>query len=158
MASFFILMASVVVADAILTTDFNCPERCQCSRSPEHHERLITKCSDRTLQEIPHNTDPSTIHLDLSGNEIQVIPRGVFDQLPYLNTLLLNNNQIRTIEAHAFRDMNNIRRLDLSRNKITHLASHTLSSIKGSPDCSPENPCYVNLQVRYCQYLLIFCR
>ena len=67
--------------------------------------------------------------LDLSYNDIQVIPDGAFGDLLNLRELDLSWNRLKRIEADVFLGLKSLRRLDLSHNRLVSLLSTTLSKL-----------------------------
>ena len=59
-------------------------------------------CSNQDLTGIPVNLPSYTTELDLSNNDLTVVPPRAFSALPQLQKLDLARNQIRKIEENAF--------------------------------------------------------
>lgn len=73
------------------------------------------------------HTMTSLVGLDLSYNEIEMIPVGAFSPLTSLSTLRLNNNRLKVIGANAFYEIPSLYHIDLSYNEIYKMANHSLS-------------------------------
>ena len=67
--------------------------------------------------------------LELSYNDIQIIPDGAFGDLWNLRELDLSWNQLRQIDAAVFLGLKSLRKLDLSHNRLVSLLSSTLSRL-----------------------------
>ncbi|KAK7488478.1 hypothetical protein BaRGS_00020263, partial [Batillaria attramentaria] len=81
------------------------------------------------LETIPRNIPADTTVLDLRFNKIKSIPRGTFEGLSSLNTLLLNNNEIENLEAGSFDGLPELRYLYLYKNKLVTLDSDVLENL-----------------------------
>jgi len=80
------------------------------------------------LQHIPQIPDDTTI-LDLRFNRIEEIPSGVFINLRFLNTLLLNNNKIKRIDSNAFEGLSELRYLYLYKNDLEVVAPNAFNGL-----------------------------
>ena len=84
-------------------------------------------CSWRELVCIPHLRNNASLELlDLSNNELTVLPRGAFSGLK-LQTLNLSSSNISTVNADAFSGLNELQILDLSSNTISTINVDTFS-------------------------------
>ncbi|XP_036395921.1 leucine-rich repeat-containing protein 17-like [Megalops cyprinoides] len=93
-----------------------CRKGCDC-----HGEFKLMNCSDTLLTHIPTNIPPFTEHLDLSLNQLGLVPARAFQALLRLRVLLLNDNNISSVAVGAFSPLESLQRLDLSRNSISYL-------------------------------------
>ncbi|XP_026218230.1 leucine-rich repeat-containing G-protein coupled receptor 5 isoform X2 [Anabas testudineus] len=117
-----------------------CPGRCRCEVDGLLHR---VDCSDLGLREIPSDLSVFTSYLDLSmnnltvlpsgslsslhfleelrlaGNDLSFIPRGAFAGLYNLKVLMLQNNQLRSVPAEAFNNLHNLQSLRLDANHIS---------------------------------------
>ena len=66
---------------------------------------------------------------DLRFNRIRHIPRGTFQNLTQLNTLLLNNNQLRRLRNGAFVGLVNLQYLYLYKNQIHLIESNVFDDV-----------------------------
>lgn len=80
------------------------------------------------LERVPPVPLGTTI-LDLRFNRITEIHSGAFEDLPNLNTLLLNNNHVTSIHNGAFRGLKNLRFLYLYKNRIREIGSKVFQGL-----------------------------
>uniref|UniRef100_S4RKH2 LRRNT domain-containing protein n=2 Tax=Petromyzon marinus TaxID=7757 RepID=S4RKH2_PETMA len=91
--------------------------------------------------------------LDLSGNQLQALPEGVFDRLVNLQKLWLNSNQLTSLPAGgAFDRLGNLQELYMCCNKFTELPrgidkltqlrrlSLNQNQLKSIPDTELDSP------------------
>ena len=92
------------------------------------------ECRNKGQISIPEMVDIETQVLDLSGNNLQILPREVFSRRGLLNLqkLYLSNCKLGQIDPTAFRGLTNLVELDLSGNLLTSVPTATFSGIK---DC-----------------------
>ncbi|XP_071965323.1 uncharacterized protein [Antedon mediterranea] len=64
--------------------------------------------------------------INLAYNDITSLPARMFNCLPNLNTLIVNNNQISELPSNI--SLSNLKILELGYNKITHLKTETFES------------------------------
>lgn len=118
---------------AVVLPCHGCPDKCLCFSQ-------TVKCQNQDLDAIPHSLPSNTkflfvtgnsisnisvesfpspleqlTDLYLSGNEIESVDSGVFDNLPNLVQLDLSNNKIQTFSEGAFPHNNSLQLLNLSR-------------------------------------------
>uniref|UniRef100_A0A8C9W355 Leucine rich repeat containing G protein-coupled receptor 5 n=1 Tax=Scleropages formosus TaxID=113540 RepID=A0A8C9W355_SCLFO len=127
----------------------DCPSRCRCE---EDGVLLRVDCSDLGLAALPANLSVFTSYLDLSmnnltllpasglsnlhfleelrlaGNDLTHIPKGAFSGLFNLKVLMLQNNQLRQVPSEALR---NLRRLQSLRLDANHIHSVPPGCFKG---------------------------
>lgn len=80
------------------------------------------------LETVPAVSADTTV-LDLRFNKIRTIPRGVFDGLVNLNTILLNNNEIERLEDGALDGLPQLRYLYLYKNNLVSLESDAFQNL-----------------------------
>ena len=87
------------------------------------------ECRDKGQISIPEKVDIETQVLDLSGNNLQILPREVFSRRGLLNLqkLYLSNCKIGQIDPTAFRGLTNLVELNLSGNLLTSVPTATFS-------------------------------
>ncbi|XP_019906803.2 chondroadherin-like protein [Esox lucius] len=105
-----------------------CPKVCICDNS-----KLIVACINKNLTQVPATIDEITVKLDLSKNDIQVLPVNAFLHTPHLTHLTLRRCNIRTIREGAFRTLGRLVYLNLANNNIEILYQESfdgLSSLK----------------------------
>ena len=85
------------------------------------------ECQDQGQISIPDSIDPETQVLDLSGNNLQILPREVFARhgLTNLQRLHLARCKIGQIDPSAFRGLTNLVELKLSGNLLTAVPTAT---------------------------------
>lgn len=105
-----------------------CPNSCECKWKSGKESVL---CLNANLTNIPNKLDSGTQILDLTGNEIAVIPNDVFATASLLNLQKVYLSKCRTkqIEQFAFRKLSNLVELDFSYNQLTMVPSHAFDSI-----------------------------
>ncbi|KAM9852147.1 trophoblast glycoprotein-like [Aulostomus maculatus] len=59
------------------------------------------------------------LHLDLSGNQLALLPPGMFSHLPNLKQLFLSHNSLTAVYAGTFSGMNHLEVLDLTHNAFS---------------------------------------
>uniref|UniRef100_A0A6Q2YKW8 G-protein coupled receptors family 1 profile domain-containing protein n=1 Tax=Esox lucius TaxID=8010 RepID=A0A6Q2YKW8_ESOLU len=118
----------------------DCPSRCHCE---EDGMLQRVDCSDLGLTELPANLSVFTSYLDLSmnnltllpssalsnlhfleelrlaGNDLTHIPKGAFSGLFNLKVLMLQNNQLRQVPGDALQNLRNLQSLRLDANHIS---------------------------------------
>lgn len=116
--------------------DNYCPPQCSCTGT-------IVRCSHANLKEIPKGIPPETSELyldvndissidthrlkhlkslsrlDLSNNQISVLPPYVFANLTRLATLIVSYNKLQCVQDNAFGGLKNLRILSLHGNDIS---------------------------------------
>ncbi|KAI3366485.1 hypothetical protein L3Q82_000616 [Scortum barcoo] len=113
----------------VLCLDFppsvaTCPSYCLCASD-------IISCSGRNLSALPFDLPSYATRLDLSHNDLTVLPvdwiSRPFDRLA---TLVLSRNSINQIEVNAFTVTPHLLHLDLSSNRLSALNSSVFSGLK----------------------------
>ena len=87
------------------------------------------ECRDAGQISIPDQIDVETQVLDLSGNNLQVLPREVFARhgLVNLQRLKLASCNLGQIDPSAFRGLTNLVELNLSGNLLTSVPTATFA-------------------------------
>ena len=90
------------------------------------------ECRDKGQISIPEKVDIETQVLDLSGNNLQILPREVFSRRGLLNLqkLFLSDCKLGQIDPTAFRGLTNLVELNLSGNLLTSVPTATFSGKK----------------------------
>eukprot|EP00058_Branchiostoma_floridae_P025649 XP_002611139.1 hypothetical protein BRAFLDRAFT_88462 [Branchiostoma floridae] len=86
-------------------------------------------CTDRGLTSIPQNLPTSIYELNLKLNQITIIQKGTFANLPQLQELDLSSNQITMIQAGSFVNLPQLQDLQLYLNKITIIQAGTFVNL-----------------------------
>ncbi|XP_032374138.1 trophoblast glycoprotein-like [Etheostoma spectabile] len=94
----------------------------------------------RTLHNFTALTDLTTalrwgglrglLRLDLSGNQLTLLPPGMFSHLPDLQQLFLANNSLMAVNSGTFSGMNHLEMLDLTHNAFTTFRDDALQELK----------------------------
>ncbi|KAG4072414.1 hypothetical protein HA402_004346 [Bradysia odoriphaga] len=98
--------------------------------------KQTAECIDRALISIPDNIDPNTQVLDMSGNNLQILPRDTFIRtgLVNLQKVYLRNCRLGQIDDDAFKGLTNLIELDLSHNLLTSIPTAALTHIESLRD------------------------
>ena len=90
------------------------------------------ECVNQNQISIPDEIDMETQVLDLSGNNLQILPREVFARHGLLNLqkLHLADCKIGQIDPTAFRGLTNLVELNLAGNLLTSIPTATFSGEK----------------------------
>ena len=80
---------------------------------------------------LPSNVDPETQVLDLSGSNLQILPREAFMRATLLNLqkIYLVNCRIGMVDQTALRGLSNLVELDLSDNMLTNVPSEAFRDV-----------------------------
>lgn len=107
----------------------SCPMVCACKWKGG---KQTVECVERALITVPQPVDPATQVLDLSGNNLQILPQEAFAKtgLVNLQRVYLRNCNIGQIHDRAFKGLTNLVELDLSHNLLTQIPSN---SFKDAP-------------------------
>lgn len=105
-----------------------CPSVCSCKWKGG---RRTVECADRALITVPTGVDSDTQVLDLSGNNLQILPNQTFARagLANLQKVYLRNCRIGQIDETAFRGLTNLIELDLSNNLLTSVPTYVFRDI-----------------------------
>ncbi|GLH17197.1 Protein slit, partial [Gryllus bimaculatus] len=124
-----LLLAVVALAAHGLATSSSCPTVCNCKWKGG---KQTVECVNRGLITVPTNVHPETQVLDMSGNNLQILPRDLFVRAGLLNLqkVYLRRCRIGEIDDHAFRGLTNLVEMDLSNNLLTSVPSTTFSDIQ----------------------------
>lgn len=122
---FFVILTFVVFKDSVCGV---CPTPCTCKWKSG---KQTVECMERGLISIPESVNPETQVIDLSGNNIQILPREVFHRSGLINLqrVYLRNCRIGQIDDVAFHGLTNLIELDLSHNLLTSIPSGTFHDI-----------------------------
>ena len=89
-------------------------------------------CRSQGQISIPEYIDPETQVLDLSGNNLQILPKEVFSRHGLINIqrLHLANCNLGQIDPSAFRGLTNLVELNLAGNLLTAVPTATFAGRK----------------------------
>lgn len=126
------MIMSVVVwntTSAGIAPPGSCPAVCACKWKGG---KQTVECVERALITVPELVDPATQVLDLSGNNLQILPQEAFARtgLVNLQRVYLRSCNIGQINERAFKGLTNLVELDLSNNLLTQIPAH---SFKDAP-------------------------
>lgn len=126
-----IILAGCIVRSA--DAERSCPASCQCKWKGG---KQAVECIDKQLIIIPEHIDYSTQVLDMSGNNLQILPRETFIRTNLLNLqkLYLRNCRLGQIDDGAFAGLTNLVELDLSLNLLTAVPSASFLHIASLRD------------------------
>lgn len=115
-----------------------CPSVCSCKWKGG---KRTVECADRALITVPTGVDADTQVLDLSGNNLQILPNETFYRagLVNLQKVYLHKCRIGQIDETAFRGLTNLIELDLSDNLLTSVPSYVFRDIPYLRDLSVAN-------------------
>lgn len=90
--------------------------------------KQTVECRGRGLITLPSNIDPQTQVLDLTGSNLQTLPREAFSRANLLNLqkIYLASCRIGQVDGTALRGLTNLIELDLSDNLLTDVPSESL--------------------------------
>jgi kekkon-1 len=122
----FVVTVSIMMTETTLAgiaTPGSCPAVCACKWKGG---KQTVECIDRSLITVPEPVDPATQVLDLSGNNLQILPQEAFARTGLLNLqrIYLRNCNIGQIHDRAFKGLTNLVDLDLSHNLLTQIPSN----------------------------------
>eukprot|EP00061_Rhincodon_typus_P017105 g45659.t1 len=141
----WLLLQSFVLMTFCFNSATTCPKGCYCA---EPEKKLIVRCSDMHLREVPKDIPNNTWKLYLDSNQITSIPRDVFKDLRDLEELDLSNNAIQHLETGAFRGLNeSLKILNLSHNKLETVNEDVFSKLKASIKLS-GNPWFCDCRLQ----------
>ncbi|KAK6635978.1 hypothetical protein RUM43_009630 [Polyplax serrata] len=120
----FLLVALFVSLTVVPACAGSCPSVCSCKWKGG---KQTVECVERALITVPENIDGETQVLDMSGNNLQIIPTETFYKanLTNLQKVYLRSCKIGQIGERAFRGLTNLIEIDLSHNLLTAVPSGT---------------------------------
>ncbi|XP_067892402.1 uncharacterized protein [Heterodontus francisci] len=96
----------------------SCPRGCDCREGLKY-----VNCSAASLHQIPATFPTDTEQLDLSENNLTILPAKAFQSLWRMNILLISSSNVQQVDDGAFAVLENLWRLDLQRNEIRQLGN-----------------------------------
>ena len=105
-----------------------CPENCTCYNSNDWNSNVID-CFTAGLTAVPLRISVRATLLDLSGNFLQRIVPGNFDDLSVLRKLYLNSSHVCEIRAGSFKHLSSLTDLDVSNNLLQVLVPEMLEGL-----------------------------
>lgn len=101
-----------------------CPPACDCASRPR-----AVLCARRRLEAVPGGLPPDTELLDLSGNRLWGLQRGMLSRLGLLRELDLSDNQLSALEPGAFLGLQSLLTLRLRGNRLRILGPGVFSGL-----------------------------
>uniref|UniRef100_T1IY13 Ig-like domain-containing protein n=1 Tax=Strigamia maritima TaxID=126957 RepID=T1IY13_STRMM len=97
-----------------------CPEGCDCKWK---YGKDTVDCRSAGFIDVPPTFDPGTQMLDMSHNNLQVLPKDTFLNAGLLNLqrIHLQHCHLKQIDQEAFRRLSNLVELDISHNDLTYV-------------------------------------
>lgn len=138
--SVLVVTVSLLVLQSVSGARGSCQTVCACKWKGG---KQTVECIDRALITIPDTIDTNTQVLDMSGNNLQILPRDTFIRtgLVNLQKVYLRNCRLGQIDDEAFNGLTNLVELDLSHNLLTTVPSATLVHIPSLRDLTlASNP------------------
>ncbi|XP_050721835.1 uncharacterized protein LOC127001346 isoform X4 [Eriocheir sinensis] len=117
-----------VWASVIMGVWGGCPKVCECF----WRDALQTvACRGADFIDIPRGIEPSTQVLDLSHNNLKILPRDAFAYtgLVNLQKVMLNHCNLIFLEKGSFNSVENVKELDLSNNHLRAIPSAALMNM-----------------------------
>lgn len=108
----------LVLSFFLPVSPLDCPDKCICTST-------AVKCLHQNLISIPQPLPANTTALFLNGNNISHITEDSFPApLDVLTDLYLSGNQIEQVDPGAFDNLPGLRSLDLSNNRMLNFSRH----------------------------------
>uniref|UniRef100_A0A336LZT5 CSON009325 protein n=1 Tax=Culicoides sonorensis TaxID=179676 RepID=A0A336LZT5_CULSO len=131
-----LLLASLLIFSCLVQFSLAsglCPSMCACKWKGG---KETAECIERSLISIPENIDPDTQVLDISNNNLQILPREIFRRSDLLNLqkIYLRDCRLGQIDRAAFAGLTNLVELDLSHNLLTSIPTNSLSELPSLRD------------------------
>lgn len=139
-AALLLTLALTALVPVAVRSFEGCPDVCACKWKGG---KRTVECADRALITVPMGVDPDTQVLDLSGNNLQILPNETFARAGLFNLqrVYLRNCRVGQIDETAFRGLTNLVELDLSNNLLTSVPSYVFRDIPYLRDLSvARNP------------------
>ncbi|KAJ9591506.1 hypothetical protein L9F63_001943 [Diploptera punctata] len=123
----FIMIVAMLKATTAAGED-HCRTVCSCIWKGG---KQTVECINRGLITIPEKVHPETQVLDMSGNNLNNLPRDMFIRAKLLNLqkVYLSNCRIGQIDDNALNGLTNLVELDLSHNLLTYIPSETFRAV-----------------------------
>lgn len=123
-------MYVIILCFVLVVSVSSCPSTCTCKWKGG---KQWMECRDKFLITIPESSDSElTQVLDMSGNNLQILPKEAFRRAGLLNLqkLFLARCHIGQIDAGALDGLTNIIEIDLSDNLLVSIPSSTFKSVR----------------------------
>ncbi|PSN58172.1 hypothetical protein C0J52_00975 [Blattella germanica] len=125
---FNVLVTMTVLSAGVAATEDHCRTVCSCIWKGG---KQTVECINRGLITIPEKVHPETQVLDMSGNNLNNLPRDMFIRAKLLNLqkVYLSKCRIGQIDDNALNGLTNLVELDLSHNLLTSIPSETFRAV-----------------------------
>ncbi|XP_039283641.1 leucine-rich repeat-containing protein 4 [Nilaparvata lugens] len=117
-----------------------CPPVCVCKWKSG---KQTVECTERGLINVPPGIQPENQVLDMTGNNLQILPADMFVRAELLNLqrVYLRSCKIGQIDDRAFYGLSNLVELDLSDNLLTSVPSNMFRDVPSLRDINlAHNP------------------
>ncbi|RZF35993.1 hypothetical protein LSTR_LSTR005809 [Laodelphax striatellus] len=134
-----VLVAGCGGLRGVVPTD-PCPPVCVCKWKSG---KQTVECTDRGLINVPPGIQPENQVLDMSGNNLQILPADMFVRAELLNLqrVYLRACKIGQVDDRAFFGLSNLVELDLSHNLLTAVPSNMFRDVPSLRDINlAHNP------------------
>ncbi|XP_063870121.1 uncharacterized protein LOC135105661 isoform X2 [Scylla paramamosain] len=105
-----------------------CPNVCECFW---RDGMQTAACRGADFIDVPRGIEPTTQVLDLSHNNLKILPRDAFAYtgLVNLQKVMLNHCNLKFLEKGSFNGVENVKELDLSNNHLRAVPSEALMNM-----------------------------
>ncbi|KAG0715516.1 Peroxidasin [Chionoecetes opilio] len=123
----------LTAAMVLVASSSHCPSMCVCRWK---NGKQTVECRNQQLASVPSVVDVDTQVLDLTGNNLQTLPKYVFRRAGLINLqkIYLSNCNIGAIDNTAFAQLTNLVELDLSDNLLTEVPAQAFSHVPALRD------------------------
>ncbi|XP_075929858.1 vasorin isoform X1 [Petromyzon marinus] len=118
-----------------------CPTNCSCNLQTN-----MIFCVTKEMSKLPSNIPMATLHLYLFENKISQLADSSFAGLPHLRTLDLSYNQIKVMPLALFHPLRDLKNIDLSGNLIASVTNETFRGLATLERLYLQNNKISNLQ------------
>lgn len=88
--------------------------------------------------------------LDLSNNQVNILPTKIFENMTKLHTLIISYNKLQCIQPDAFKGLMSLRKLTLHGNDISLIPTGSFDSLNVITHLAiGENPFYCDCNMRW---------
>ncbi|XP_076030523.1 uncharacterized protein LOC143018871 [Oratosquilla oratoria] len=108
----------------------DCPKVCECKWKDG---KEAVSCVDASFIDIPKKLESTTQVLDLTGNNLKILPKDAFQDAALLNLqkVWLKFCKLTELKEGSFRGLSNLVELDLSDNQLETVPMRALKDVSG---------------------------